>query len=271
MAVVHVSTWEDFKTAVAGTDNQVIIDNDIICNEILSDDMTWNCESIDGQEHAIYNIQSTYNGTEFKAGRIITVSNLGFLNFTLYGTSQDHGMFKQTDYGRNRFVFNDCQFQGMSLKGLFDDGCECTRCSITLTSCRFLISDSFQHEAFFHECWIDLGTVTCKRGDNFIMFASLRNTYVKGTINLTDETDRFDIIRGYIVNSIFNCYVKCTANRTINLRYNNESIENVCLYNSDRIQVATESNFYHSGWTGLTDGNLKSATAVQATGFPIIV
>jgi len=271
MAVVHVSTWEDFKTAVAGTDNQVIIDNDIICNEILSSSATWNCTSIDGQEHAIYNIQSTLNSSEFKAGRVITISNLGFLNFTLYGTSQDRGMFQQTNYGRNYFVFNDCQFQGMSLKGLFDDGCECTRCSITLTSCRFLISDSYQHNAFFHECWIDLGTVTCKNGDNFIMFAGLRNTYVKGTINLTSETDKFDIIRGDIVNSIFNCYVKCTANRTINLRYNNTSIDNVSLYNSDRIQVATESNFYHSGWTGLTDGNLKSATAVQATGFPIVV
>ena len=270
MAVVHVTNWSDFKTAVVGKDNQVIIDNDIVCDEVLSESTTWKCESIDGQDHAIYNIQSTCDSSEFKAGRVITISNLRFLNFTLYGVSSLRGMF-QRGGNSSWFVFNDCKFQGMTLKGLFDVGCECTRCSITLTSCRFLIADSFTHEAFFHECWIDLGTVNCKNGDNLIMHASLRNTYIKGTINLTNESGKFDIIRGSIVNSIFNCYVKCGATRVINLRYNDSSIDNVSLYNTDRIKTVSESDLHHSGWTGLTDSDLKSATAVQAAGFPIVV
>ena len=271
MAVVHVSTWADFKTAVEGTDNQVILDSDIICDETLNGSSLWKCESIDGQEHAIYNIQSMWDGYEFGAGRTITISNCGFLNFTLYGTSRQYGMFKCTDYGAKYFIFNDCQFQGMTLKGLFGDGCVCTRCSITLTSCRFLLSESYDKTSEFNECWIDLGTVTPKGNDSITMMAELRNTYIKGTLSLSDETSDYSVIRGNITNSVFNAYIKCTQTRIINLRYNNTSPGNVCLYNTDRIQVATESNFYHSGWTGLTDGNLKSATAVQATGFPIVV
>lgn len=271
MAVVHVTTWSEFKTAVTGTDNVVILDNDIVCDEMISSSTTWYCESIDGQEHAIYNIQSTIASAEFKAGRVITISNLGFLNFALYGASQDRGMFQMTDYGSKYFIFNDCKFQGMSLKGLFDDGCTCTRCSVSLSSCRFLISDSYQRAASFNECWIDLGTVTCKSGDNYIIFGSLRNTYIKGTINLTSQTSTFDIIRGDITNSVFNAYIKCDTSRVINLRRNNDSIGNVCLFNTDRIQTASESDLRHSGWTGLSDSDLKSATAVQATGFPIVV
>lgn len=271
MAVVHVTTWSDFKTAVAGTNNQVIVDNDIVCDEMLSDSTTWRCESIDGQDHAIYNIQSTYDGAEFRAGKLITISNLGFLNFALYGVSRDRGMFQMTDYGSRRFTFNDCQFQGMTLKGLFDDGCACNRCSVSLSSCRFLISDSYQHQAAFNECWIDLGTVTCKNNDNYIIWGDLRNTYVKGTINLTNQTDEFSIIRGDVASSVFNAYIKCDTSRAINLISSNNNPVNVCLYNTDRIQTASESDLRHSGWTGLTDSDLKSATAVQATGFPIVV
>ena len=271
MAVVHVTTWSDFKTAVAGTDNQVIIDNDIVCNEMLSDSTTWKCESIDGQDHAIYNIQSTYDGAEFRAGRVITISNLGFLNFTLYGTSRDRGMFQMTDYGSRYFVFNDCKFQGMTLKGLFDDGCTCNRCSISLSSCRFLITDSYQRKGAYNECWIDLGTVNCKNNDNVIIWGDLRNTYVKGTINLTSQTGKFDIIRGDVTSSIFNAYIKCDTSRAINMIRDNNNTVNTCLYNTDRIQIASESDLRHNGWTGLKDSELKSATAVQATGFPIIV
>ena len=271
MAVVHVTNWSDFKTAVAGTDNQVIIDNDIVCNEMLSDSTTWKCESIDGQDHAIYNIQSTYGGAEFRAGRVITISNLGFLNFALYGVSQTRGMFQMTDYGSRYFVFNDCKFQGMTLKGLFDDGCTCNRCSVSLSSCRFLISDSYQHQSAFNECWIDLGTVNCKNGDYVIIFSNLRNTYIKGTINLTSQTDKFNIIRGDVTSSVFNAYIKCDTSRVINMIYDGHKAVNTCLYNTDRIQIASESDLRHNGWTGLKDSELKSATAVQATGFPIIV
>lgn len=270
MAVVHVTSWSDFKTAVGGTDNQVIIDNDIICDEMLSDAIVFNCTSIDGQEHAVYNIQSTRGNAEFEAGRIVTISNLGFLNFALYGDSSS-GMFVSTNYGSRYFVFNDCKFQGMTLKGVFDDGCTCTRCSVSLSSCRFLAPSSFQRQTSFHECWIDLGTATCKNNDNYLIFADLRNTYIKGTIKLTDQNTQYDVIRGSVTNCVFNAYIKCATSRVINLRRNNESTGNVCLFNTDRIQTASESDLRHSGWTGLTDGNLKSATAVQATGFPIVV
>ena len=270
MAVVHVTTWSDFKTAVAGTNNQVIIDNDIMCDEMISDSTMWNCESIDGQDHAIYNIQSTYNGSEFKAGRVITISNLKFLNFALYGVSYLRGMFQRGGTGK-WFVFNDCKFQGMTLKGLFDDGCDCNRCSISLSSCRFLIADSPERQGAYNECWIDLGTVTCKNNDSVIIWGDLRNTYVKGTINLTNQKDDFVIIRGDVTSSVFNAYIKCDTSRAISLIRWNNSTNSTCLYNTDRIKTASESDLNHRGWTGLKDSELKSATAVQATGFPIVV
>lgn len=270
MAVVHVSTWSDFKTAVGGTDNQVIVDNDIVCDETLSDSTTWRCESINGQGHAIYNIQSTCARAEFSAGRVITISNLGFLNFALYGDSNS-GMFVSTDYGSRWFDFNDCQFQGMSLKSVLDDGCGCTRCSISLSSCRSLAPSAYQRPISFHECWIDLGTVNCKSNDYVIIFGDLRNTYVKGTINLTSQTGEFNIIRGDVTNCILNTYIKCDTSRVINLKYHNEGISRVSLFNTDRIQTASTSDLRYSGWTGLSDSDLKSATAVQATGFPIVV
>ena len=270
MAVVHVTTWSDFKTAVAGTNNQVIIDNDIVCDETLSNETIWKCESIDGQDHAIYNIQSTYEGGEFIAGRLITISNLGFLNFALYGVSWFRGMF-QRGGSDEWFTFNDCKFQGMTLKGLFGEACECNRCSISLSSCRFLLSNSPESQGAFNECWIDLGTVNCQNDDNFIIWSDLRNTYVKGTINLTNQSDEFVIIRGDVTSSVFNAYIKCDTSRAISLiRYNN-SANSTCLYNTDRIKTVSESDLDHRGWTGLTDSELKSATAVQATGFPIVV
>lgn len=270
MAVVHVTTWSDFKTAVGGTDNQVIVDNDIICDEMLSDAIVFNCESIDGQEHAIYNIQSELENAEFRAGRVVTISNLGFLNFALYGISGS-GMLVSSDYGSRWFNLNDCTFQGMTLKALFDDGCTCSRCSVSLSSCRFLTSSGFQRPITLNECWIDVGTATCKNDDNYFIFAHLRNTYIKGTINLTSQNTQYDVIRGNVVNCVFNVFIKCATSRVINLRRNNEGISGVGLFNTDRIQTAAESDLHYNGWTGLTDGNLRSATAVQATGFPIVV
>ena len=269
MAVVHVTTWSDFKTAVAGTNNQVIIDNDIVCDEMLSGSTMWNCESIDGQDHAIYNIQSTYNGSEFKAGTYVTISNLGFLNFALYGVSSSYGMFQNGP--SKRFTFNDCKFQGMTLKGVLDNGCTCNRCSVSLSSCRFIMSSVGTYTSAFNECWIDLGTVNCEKDDNYIICADLRNTYIKGTINLTNQTRKFDILRGDVTSSIFNAYIKCDTSRAINLISEDKSTVNVCLFNKDRIKTASESDLRHNGWTGLSDSNLRSATAVQATGFPIVV
>lgn len=270
MAVVHVTSWSEFKTAVNGKDNQVILDNDIVCDEMLSDTIIFNCESVDGQEHAIYNIQSTYGGAEFRAGRVVTISNLGFLNFALYGDSSN-GMLVSSDYGSRWFNLNDCKFQGMTLKALFDDGCTCSRCSVSLSSCRLLTGSGYQRPITLNECWIDVGTATCKHNDYYFIFADLRNTYIKGTINLTSQNTEFNIIRGDVVNCVLNTYIKCDTSRVINLRYHNADISRVSLFNADRIQTAAEIDLHYSGWTGLTDGNLKSATAVQATGFPIVV
>ena len=270
MAVVHVTSWSDFKTAVGGTDNQVIVDNDIICDEMLSDTIVFNCTSVDGQGHAIYNIQSELGSAEFRAGRVVTISNLGFLNFVLYGVSRN-GMLVSSDYGSRWFNLNDCKFQGMTLKGLFDDGCTCTRCSVSLSSCRYLATSGYQRPITLNECWIDVGTATCKDSDNYFIFADLRNTYIKGTLKLTSQNTQYDVIRGDVVNCIFNVFLKCTTSRVINLQYHDEGIRGVGLFNTDRIQTAADIDLHYSGWTGLTDGNLKSATAVKATGFPIIV
>ena len=270
MAVVHVTTWSEFKTAVNGTDNQVIVDNDIVCDEMISDAIVFNCASVDGQEHAIYNIQSLRAQAEFRAGRVVTISNLGFLNFALYGDSRN-GMLVSSDWGSRWFNLNDCQFQGMTLKALFDDGCTCSRCSVSLSSCRYLTGEGYQRPITLNECWIDVGTATCKNNDNYFIFADLRNTYIKGTINLTSQNTQYDLIRGDAVNCVLNTYIKCDTSRVINLRYHNDGISRVSLFNTNRIQIAAESDLHYSGWTGLTDSNLKSATAVQATGFPIVV
>lgn len=273
MAVVHVTDWTSFKTAIEVSGNEVIVDNDIVCDE-FNTTARWRCAKVDGNNHAIYNIQSTNTSTEFLSETgALPVNNLHFLNFVLYGDSTT-GMFAHTDYGSKYFVFNDCKFQGMTTKSLFGDGCDLNRCSITLTQCRALTSQAGQHGNVMRECWADLGKCTPKSNDYALCHSDVYNCYFKGTIiaNAGDNSSSgrgLNFIRGTIYNSIFNCYVESDNNHTFALRRNNEAPNTTSIYNTSRIKDGV--NFYHAGWAELTDAELKTASAVAATGFPIIV
>lgn len=273
MAVVHVTDWTSFKEAVQVADNEVIVDNDIICDEFNAT-FGWSCAKVDGNDHAIYNLQSTYDGAEFSSyTTALQVNKLHFLNFAFYGNSNS-GIFTHTSYGSKYFVFNDCKFQGMTTKGLFGDGCDLNRCSITLTQCRAFIANAGQHQNIMHECWVDLGKCTPKSNDYTICFADTYNCYFKGTIiaNEGDNTANgrgLNFIRGSIYNTIFNCYVRSDNNHTFVLKRNDATPDTTSIYNTSRIGDGVD--FYHAGWAELTDAELKTASAVAATGFPIIV
>lgn len=273
MAVVHVTDWTSFKEAVQVADNEVIVDNDIICDEFNAT-FDWRCSKVDGNDHAIYNLQTTYTGTEFASyTSALQVNKLHFLNFAFYGDSTS-GVFNQSNYGRNYFVFNDCKFQGMTTKGLFGDGCDLNRCAITLTQCRALKSDGSQRSGTMHECWIDLGKCTPKSSDYTICYTDIYNCYFKGTIiaNAGDSSASgrgLHFIRGSVYNTIFNCYVRSDNDHTFALIRNNATPNTTSIYNTSRIGDGVD--FYHNGWAELADAELKTASAVAATGFPIIV
>lgn len=273
MAVVHVTDWASFKAAIEVAGNEVIVDNDIVCDE-FNTSARWRCAKVDGNDHAIYSIQTTHTGTEFASEtQALQVNKLHFLNFVLYGDSTA-GMFIHTDYGRNYFVFNDCKFQGMTTKSLFGDGCDLNRCSITLTQCRSLNTGGNQHTNIMRECWADIGRCTPKGNDFTLCYSDVYNCYFKGTIIANDGDNSssgrgLNFIRGSIYNSIFNCYVESDNNHTFALRRNDSAPDTTSIYNTSRIGDGV--NFYHAGWSALTDSELKTASAVAATGFPIII
>ena len=79
MATVHVTTAQQFLTAVAVEGNIVEIDSDLDFNAIDAHVNIY-CAEINGNGHSIYNIQSTNTTNILRFNRACTVTNIAFKN-----------------------------------------------------------------------------------------------------------------------------------------------------------------------------------------------
>lgn len=270
MAVVHVSTWTDFKTAITGAGNTVILDSDIDANgNIISDRIGVKAVEIDGQGHTIYNYTSTHNGSDFWLdfyynNQYITcnIKNLNFYNVVVGGFNTNEAFFK-TYHGR--FILTNCRIQGVINKELIQDS-SMYKCSCTFTNLLRIggISDS----NIIEECWFDLGKNIIPNGVDNYYKGQVKYCYFKGGLNTKGLSNNTQIFRGSCKNSIFNIEISDTSEDIKTIRLNDRVDTEINLYNTDKIALPSNVIFEtQSNFTGLSDASLKSPESVSATGF----
>lgn len=291
MADIHVSDFASFITAVSTSNANVIIDADLDANTWQPVVTNWLCNSVNGQNHAIRNIQHTISGgySLFNLTNTngCTISNAKFLNLVLTPGIPWGSSFINGENGTN--YIKNCEFQGLIkaqriLKGKIDLVSQCTF-SCEIGSYGLIIDldgipSSVGHQiTVVDECYFDCHS----GGDN--------NYYTSSIINFSSPT--FSVIsncyfKGYAKSSnantisingvLHNCVINIdyTANEnitTLNIANSAISLSGVSLYNSTKIDSQLTVNAQQS-LVGLSDNDIKypgGLTAIPATGFPLIV
>ena len=269
MAVIHVSSWNDFKTAITGEANTVILDSDIDASgDIINNRINVKALEIDGQGHTIYNYTSTHNGSDFYIdfyyqGNYITcaIKNLNFFNIVVGGESRSEAFFKAY---HGRFTLTNCRFQGAINKELIQD-CTMRQCSCSFTKLRYIggISDDNSIE----ECWFDIGNNICTSNESYYR-GNIKYCYFKGSLDTKSIKSGRDVFNGFCTSSIFNLELSDSSEniKTINLFSRDAS--NICLYNTDKLSFPANVTLSDKkNFTGLSDASLKNPEAVNATGF----
>lgn len=275
MAVVHVSNWNDFKTAITGEANTVILDSDIDANgDIINDRINVKALEIDGQGHTIYNYTSTHSGSDFWLefyydNRYINcnIKNINFYNVVVGGINREESFFRAR---RGNFTLTNCRIQGLINKSLIIDS-QMYKCSCEFTKLRFIggVDDSNAIE----ECWFDLGENILPNGSPFYYQGSVRYCYFKGSLDTKGLSNNLPIFRSSCKSSIFNIELSDTSEDYKTIRLNDRVDTEINLYNTDKLSFPANVTFEtQSNFTGLSDASLKSADAVNATGFaPFVV
>lgn len=267
MATVHVTTAEQFLTAVAVADNIIEIDNDLDFNAVTTYPAMY-CAEINGNGHSFYNMQCNNRKTILAFNNACNITNLAFKN-TL-----------QTDFGsfiwgsnKGRVVVSKCTFSGYY--GLLASG------NVTFDKCgvnaqRFLgrvVEDSGDHKPSLNECYIhaDLyGSIS----DGMVIGWSgvplqIDNCYFSGLVASVPNNAILFSITGTSKNNVFN--IDVTAGDVVSIRYvhrGSADVANISLCNSDKI--GSNISVTYGNVTPLTDAQLKNPADVRATGFPLI-
>lgn len=251
MADIHVSSIDDFKTALQTADAKVILDNDLDFNATTISGTFANVKAteIDGQGHTIYNIQSASSSSVFVAyvTSLITWHNINFYNFLLLGSG--YLITGYNDYNRNVLI-SECKFQGKA-KNLFkqlnstssvEGGNGCVRSALNINSdCHFQAPN-------YSQCYFILAesSNTWDTSDRLLIY----DCYLSGHARIPATT----ILSSSSQRNVINLYNDSNTTPTLQGSY--------ILYNSDRATF--------SGGIPLTDAELKNRDAVAATGFPIL-
>jgi len=269
MAVVHVSSWEDFKTAINGEANTVIVDADLNAGgDIINNRINVRALEIDGQGHTIYNYTSTHNGSDFWLdfyydNNYITcaIKNLNFYNIVVGGESRTEAFFRAY---HGRFTLTNCRFQGAINKEFIQD-CGMSQCSCTFTKLRYIggISDA----NLIEECWFDIGDNICTSDETYYR-GRIMYCYFKGSLDTKSLSNTREIFHSSCTSSIFNMELTDSSEdiKTINMCSSGAS--NICLYNTDKLSFPANVTFsVQTNFTGISDASLKTPAAVNATGF----
>lgn len=291
MAEIHVSDFPGFITAVTTSDADVIIDADLDANTWQPAVTNWLCRSVNGQDHAIRNIQHSISGG-YSLFRLTntngcTIQNVKFLNLVLTPGEPWGSSFLSGINGTNSI--QNCEFQGLFktqrvLSNKIDLVRRCTfACEIGSYGLLLELngtSTSIGHmETVVDECYFD-----CHSGGdnsyytdqiilfNSAIFSAVSNCYFKGYAK--KSFDGSISIDGILHNCVINIdYTADDQITSLNICNPNIDLSGVSLYNTSKIdnQLTVQS---HTSLVGLSDGNLKypgGLTAIPATGFPLIV
>lgn len=267
MATVHVTTAQQFLTAVAVAGNIVEIESDIDFNAIDAHIAIY-CSEINGNGHSIYNIQSTNTTNILRFNRSCNVTNIDFKN-TLQTANASFiwaGSSARTNVTK-------CTFSGYygrlgSGRVTFD------KCGINIQRCLGrLVEDSGEYVPELIDCYIHCDLYSNTSNGAIVgtsrYTGTVVNSYFSGNVaNLPNNATIFNISSGS-KNNVFN--LTLSATNSISIRYvygGNADEENISLCNSSKI--GSNISVTYGYVTPLTDTQLKTPADVRATGFPLI-
>lgn len=266
MATVHVTTAEQFITALAVTSNIVEIDNDIDFNGIDTHPTIY-CAVINGNGHSFYNIQSTNTTNILRFNRECTVTNLAFKN-TLQ--TLDAAFASSRDY---RVTFSKCTFSGYYGR-LASGYVTFDKCGVNIQRCiGRLVGDTNGYVPELINCYIHCDLYSNTTNGAIVGTSTYRgtviNSYFSGNVaNLSNGAILFNLSSS-AKNNVFNVTVTSNTNISISYVYGgNSDSANISLCNSDKI--GSNISVTYGYVTPLTDTQLKTPADVRATGFPLI-
>ncbi len=258
MAVVHVTNFTDFLTAVTVAGDIVVLDNDIDGNsQELTSTVQIRCAKIDGAGHTIYNIQCTRDIYPLRFYAECTVHNCNFNNVL-----QTAGGALLANTERSYLVtISNCAFQG-----LFTGVC---RGNFYFTRCAFVLQRTAGHAFSYYYSGVTVVLEQCYfKCDNIssigVYFSTrAKGCYFEGTLN--NPNSNASIFDGWGDNSVYNIYVKSANPVSI---YYGSATDTPCIYNADRVDATITVN---RPFIALTDEQMHSAAEIAAVGFDIIV
>lgn len=258
MATVHVTTADQFLTAVAVEDDTIIIDNDLDFNGITVVATVF-CAEIDGGGHSLYNIQSTTTDTPIFFNRACNMHNVAFVNVL---QTQTAGFLNSVSYG---ITVERCTFTGYF--GRIGGG------NITFSKCGInasrllgnVVAANATYVPRLYDCYIHAdrysGTIAGSAANRVVM----QNCYFSGLVaNPRNGAVMFNTSN--MQNCVFNVDITASESCTITMVDSVGAI-GVSLCNSDKIGSNITCTY---GVTPLTDTQLKTPADVRATGFPLI-
>lgn len=290
MAIVHVTTAQEFIDAIAVGDNEVYVDNDIDFNGIVrTREIPLIAASIHGQNHAITNINYTWPQNCFMGpqGRTVTIEDLNFTNVYTDNDKVEFQFFDGNSGGK--LVFNRCKFQGLFYQFTYRS-CEFYQCAFAFEDGLDKIALPSGSKAIFQQCYFDLKEQTTGT-NNYFEYASSTATilqvldcYFKGTIkNFGDNAGDNSRVNGadplMQVGTLSHCVfnLDITDSRPIKFNYWDNSTSGVCIYNETK--VSAPSVTATTDITGLPNSDMQVTSAadvervsqaIAATGFPIV-
>lgn len=270
MAIIHVTTAQEFLDAIAHAGNEVYIDNDIDFNDHEFTQQSYvDAVTVHGQGHNLSNIHYSYNGQRFYAGADSYWDEVNFIN-CLCQTTADAAFF----HGRQgSFNFDKCKFQGKFFNFAYR--------RVTFTNCAFAfepglawLSWSDGVAAYFEQCYFDLkeqnGHTLISNSTNV---SGVKNCYFKGTIT-GQTTPLFAVGSQTFVNNVIN--IEFVDSGTFLLHYGGNPAT-VSIYNATKAAGATITALTNIVGLADSDMHVESAADVQrvseaiaATGFPIV-
>ena len=267
MATVHVTTAQQFLTAVAVEGNIIEIDNDLDFNGIDAH-ATIYCTEINGNGHSIYNIQSTDTTHILRFNRACRVTNIDFKN-TLQ-TAKASFIWAGSRAGT---TVTKCTFSGY-YGGLGIGRVTFDKCGVNIQRCiGRLVEDSNEYVPDLLDCYIhcDLysNTINGAIVGTTRYTSHVNNCYFSGNVaNLSNNAIVF-CLTSNSKNNVFNVDITSDSNIAINyVNGGSGDSANVSICNSDKISSNITVTYGYV--TPMTDTQLKTPADVRATGFPLI-
>ena len=256
---VTVSTWAEFKAALASSETIIEVMADIDANDDLplaSIDVYAVEKTVNGNGHSLYNLST---GGVVNAAIIWLHANITFndLNFYNCYRLEDYYFFRTGS--TNRVYFNNCKIVGSASKTLAAYA-DYTRCSISWTRARGI---HINRECNFTYCWVHYD-LTRTYGDGDFEFGGVFNSYLEGEWQNTFSGAGNRPGFGYwIDNSIINikypeAIVECNSSSSGAVSvYNITNAPNLAIKNTANSKTAT-------------DAGMKDAAYLSALGFNIV-